>query len=68
MKKVAKCLSENVLLEKQADKANFIPVMKKYWINYPPVYLYYLQNSQKAGRIRALIEFLIEKVQGKGDI
>ena len=51
------------VLEKQADKADFIPVMEKYWISYPPVYLYYLQNSQKAGRVRALIEFLIEKTE-----
>lgn len=43
------------------DKENFIPVLERYWQTYPPVYLYYLQNSQKARRVRVLIDFLLEK-------
>ena len=43
---------------------NLVPVLEKYWKSYPPVYLCYLQNSQKAKRIRVLIEFLLEKMQG----
>lgn len=43
------------------DKAQFIPVLQDYWRTYPGVYLYYLQHSQKAQRIRVLINFLLEK-------
>ncbi|WP_281167289.1 LysR substrate-binding domain-containing protein [Thiofilum flexile] len=43
------------------DRDSFIPVLEPYWRNYPGVYLYYLQNSQKAGRIRTVINFLLEK-------
>lgn len=49
-------------LNNQADKADFIPILQDYWINYPPVYLYYHQNSQKAKRVKVLIDFLLEKV------
>ena len=48
-------------LEKQPDQADFIPVLKKYWSEFPPVYLYYLQNSQKSQRVRAFIDFLLEQ-------
>lgn len=47
--------------EQLRDKEDFIPVLEKYWNTYPAVYLYYLQHSQKAQRIRALIDFLAEK-------
>ncbi|MEH8056839.1 LysR family transcriptional regulator [Gallibacterium anatis] len=40
------------------DKANFIPVLQQYWRNYPPVYLYYPQESQKIKRVAAVIDFL----------
>ncbi|HPQ95518.1 MAG: LysR family transcriptional regulator [Thiothrix sp.] len=43
------------------DRDGFIPVLEPYWRRYPGVYLYYLQNSQKAGRIRTVIDFLLEK-------
>ena len=49
-------------LNNQVDKADFIPILQDYWINYPPVYLYYHQNSQKAKRVKVLIDFLLEKV------
>lgn len=45
-----------------ADQAQFIPVLEKYWRTYPAVYLYYLQDSQKAQRIRVLIDFLLERI------
>ncbi|MDO4232531.1 MAG: LysR family transcriptional regulator [Lautropia sp.] len=34
------------------------PVLPAYWQTYPPLYLYYRQNTQKARRVRALAEFL----------
>ncbi|HBO38308.1 MAG TPA: LysR family transcriptional regulator [Pasteurellaceae bacterium] len=52
------------ILQLQHDINEFVPVLKKYWKIYPPVYLYYLQHSQKAKRIRVLIDFLLEKMNG----
>lgn len=51
------------ILDLQPDKADFIPLLQDYWISYPPIYLYYLQNSQKLKRIKVLIDFLRHKCQ-----
>lgn len=48
------------------DKSQFIPILKPYWREYPPVYLYYLQHSQKVKKIQVVIEFLLEKMREKG--
>ncbi|MFZ7159560.1 LysR family transcriptional regulator [Avibacterium gallinarum] len=48
------------------DKNDFIPVLQNYWRNYPPVYLYYPQASQKIKRVAAVIEFLMGKIVCKG--
>ncbi|WP_205563172.1 LysR family transcriptional regulator [Cohaesibacter haloalkalitolerans] len=45
------------------DKHVFVPVLEPYWRTYPPVYLYFPQNSQRAKRIRALIDFLVENMR-----
>lgn len=47
----------------QADRADFVPILEDHWIEYPPVYLYFLQNSQKIGRIKVWIDFLLEKAK-----
>lgn len=39
------------------------PILKDYWYPYSGLYLYFVQNSQKARRVRALIDFLVEKGQ-----
>lgn len=51
-------------LAMQPDRAHFIPVLEPYWISYPPIYLYYQQHSQKAKRVKVLIDFLLEKFKG----
>lgn len=43
------------------DKDKFIPILKDYWRSYPGVYVYFYQHSQKAKRVRVLIDFLLEK-------
>ncbi len=48
----------------QPDKENFIPVMASYWKKYPPVYLYYLKSIGKTKRIKAFVDFIIQKVDG----
>lgn len=37
------------------------PVLEKHWQSLPGLYIYFVQNSQKAKRVRALIDFLVEK-------
>ncbi len=41
------------------DRAAFLPVLEPFWRNYPALYLYFPQNSQRAKRIRAMIDFLV---------
>ena len=49
-------------LNQQPDRENFIPILQDYWVSYAPVYLYYHQHSQKAKRIKVLIDFLLDKM------
>ncbi len=44
------------------DRDAFIPVLEPFWRGYPALYLYFPQNSQRAKRIRAVIDFLAEPV------
>lgn len=46
-------------LDLMPDRAQLIPVLEPYWRNYPPAYLYYLQNSQRARRLQVFIDFLL---------
>jgi len=39
-----------------------IPVLQKYWYPYPGLYVYFHKNTQKAKRVRVLIDFLLEKL------
>ena len=42
------------------DRAALLPVLEPFWRVYPALYLYFPRNSQRAKRIRALIDFLAE--------
>lgn len=48
-------------MQQQPDRADFVPVLQKYWRQHPPLYLYYLQHSQRTKKVQAVIEFLLEK-------
>lgn len=48
-------------MQQQPDRTDFIPVLQKHWRRYPPLYLYYLQHSQRTAKVQAVIEFLLEK-------
>ncbi len=41
---------------------HLVPVLPDYWIMFPPSYLFYLQHSQKAKRVKVFIDFLLEKM------
>lgn len=51
----------NLLQEVDADQ--FIPILKPYWMKYPPVYLYYLKASKNSKRIQIFIEFIMGKMK-----
>ena len=44
---------------------SLISVLEPYWFPYSGMYLYFVQNSQKARRVRVLIDFLLEKAQSQ---
>jgi len=46
------------------DRTAFLPVLEPFWRAYPALYLYFPQNSQRAKRIRALIDFLTAADEG----
>ena len=50
----------------QPDQERFIPILQDYWVSYPPIYLYYPQHSQKAKRVRVLIDYLLEHTANSG--
>ena len=40
-------------MQQQPDRTDFVPVLQKYWRQYPPLYLYYLQHSQRTKKVQA---------------
>lgn len=51
------------LVEKHFKQGTLVPILQSYWYEYPGLYLYFSQNSQKARRVRVLIDFLIENAK-----
>lgn len=47
-------------MKRYFEKGDLIPILKPYWHAYPGLYLYFSQNSQKARRVRVLIDFLLD--------
>ena len=47
------------LVEKHFKQGTLVPILQSYWYEYPGLYLYFSRNSQKAKRIRVLVDFLI---------
>ncbi|MBC7001069.1 LysR family transcriptional regulator [Photobacterium sp. BZF1] len=45
--------------------SQLVPVLQPYWYPYSGLYVYFHQNTQKAKRVRVLIDFLVEKLAGK---
>lgn len=50
-------------LAQEVDADQFIPILKPYWMKYPPVYLYYLKASKNSKRIQIFIEFIMGKMK-----
>ncbi|GAA5213505.1 LysR family transcriptional regulator [Corallincola platygyrae] len=49
------------MVQEQFGDGRLKPVLEPYWYPYPGLHIYYVQNSQKARRLRVLIDFLLEK-------
>lgn len=49
------------MIEQKISAGLLSPIMEAYWEDYSGLYLYFIQNSQKARKIRVLIDFLQEK-------
>lgn len=51
------------LQRNMANEEDLIPVLKEHWQTFPPVYLYYQQNSQRAKRLQVVINYLTNYYQ-----
>lgn len=49
------------LIDTHLKNGELKPVLEENWYPYPSLYVYFMQNSQKARRVRVLIDFLVEK-------
>ncbi|MCO7191225.1 LysR family transcriptional regulator [Pseudoalteromonas sp. XMcav2-N] len=47
------------MVTKQFADGTLIPILSDYWCPYSPLYVYFHRNSQKAKRVRVLIDFLL---------
>ena len=48
------------MIENQFTEGQLSPLLERYWDEYPGLYIYFMQNSQKARRVRVLIDFLLD--------
>ena len=51
------------LVDKYFKQGTLVPFLEPHWHEYPGLYLYFSQNSQKARRVRVLVDFLIENAK-----
>ncbi len=49
------------MVQADIEQGTLVPVLRQYWDEYPGLFVYFMQNTQKALRVRVLIDFLIEK-------
>lgn len=49
-------------VQKYLDSGELVPILEDYWLPLSPLHLYFVKNSQKAKRIRVLIDYLKEKL------
>lgn len=49
------------VVEKLLNSGELVPVLPEYWYPYSALYVYFHRHTQKAKRVRVLIDFLIEK-------
>nr|WP_232313043.1 LysR substrate-binding domain-containing protein [Enterovibrio coralii] len=52
------------VVEEQLKQQTLIPILEQHWHTYPGMYVYFHQNTQKAKRVRVLIDFLVARMNG----
>jgi len=50
------------MVQDKIDSGAVIPILEQYWLPIVPLYVYFHQNTQKAKRVRVLIDFLLERL------
>ncbi|MCK8071185.1 LysR family transcriptional regulator [Vibrio sp. 1CM23M] len=53
------------MVEKEFESGELVPILEHCWSDNVGLYLYFHRNTQKARRVRVLIDFLYEKLVGK---
>jgi len=51
------------MVQEGFKKGEIVPVLEEYWQPYSGLYVYFHKNTQKAKRVRVLIDFLLEKAE-----
>lgn len=51
------------LVDKYFARGELLPILEKSWVEYDGLYIYFSQHSQKARRVRVLIDFLLENAK-----
>lgn len=51
------------MVQHHFDTGSLVPVLQPYWHTISGLHIYFSQNSQKARRIRVLVDFLLEKTK-----
>ncbi|CAE6917720.1 LysR substrate binding domain [Vibrio sp. B1REV9] len=51
------------IVEDDFAKGLIVPVLEEFWQPYSGLYVYFHKNTQKAKRVRVLIDFLLEKAE-----
>lgn len=51
------------MVEEGFKKGEIVPVLEEYWQPYSGLYVYFHKNTQKAKRVRVLIDFLLDKAE-----
>ena len=49
------------MVRDELESGQLLPVLQQHWQPYPGLYLYFHQHTQRAKRVRVLIDFLLEK-------
>ncbi|AYV20237.1 LysR family transcriptional regulator [Vibrio mediterranei] len=51
------------MIQSHIAQKQLVPILEDYWYPYSGLYVYFHKNTQKAKRVRVLIDFLIEKTK-----
>lgn len=50
------------IVQDKFDSGELIPVLKRHWVDVPPLHLYYSKEAVRSLRVRVLVEFIVESL------